>query len=111
MSRRRRRRKNPVDELIEPIPGILMLIFLDLWFRFGSLTVPIAVLCFAAVIILGSAFYLYRRHKKKLMESGIDLIDEMRGAFFEELLMEHFKKLGYRAKMTAKRAAYWADLI
>lgn len=111
MSRGRRRRKDLVSELIDLIPGILALVFLYLWFRFKSLTVPVAVLGFSAVVILGSAFYLYRRHKRKLMESGIDIIDEMSGVLFEELLMEHFKKLGYKARMTAKTADYGADLI
>jgi restriction system protein len=111
LNRRRYRRKNIADELIDLIPSIVMLIFLYLWFKFGNLTVPFLVLGFIAAIILGLAFYFYRKHKKKLMESGIDLIDEMSGTVFEELLMEHFKKLGYRAKMTAKTADYGADLI
>lgn len=111
MSRGRRRRKDSIDELIDLVPGILALIFLYLWFKFGNLTVPFVVLGLIIAIGFGLVFYLYRKHKRKLMESGINLIDEMSGSVFEELLMEHFKKLGYKAKMTAKTADYGADLI
>ena len=102
MSRRRRRKRDPIDELIDLVPGIILLIFIYLWFKFGNLTVPFVVLGLATAISLGLAFYIYRKHKRKLMESGIDLIDGMSGSVFEELLMEHFKKLGYKVNMTAK---------
>lgn len=111
MSRRRRRKRDPIDELIDLVPGIILLIFIYLWFKFGNLTVPFVVLGLVTAISLGLAFYIYRKHKRKLMESGIDLIDGMSGSVFEELLMEHFKKLGYKVNMTAKTADYGADLI
>ena len=111
MSRRRRKKDEPLDMLIDMAPSIILLIFLYLWFKFGNLTVPVVVICLIAILILGSAFYFYRKRKRKLMESGIDLIDEMSGTVFEELLMEHFKRLGYKAKMTARTGDYGADLI
>ena len=111
MGRRRRKKDDPLDMLIDIAPSIILLIFLYLWFKFGNLTVPIAVIVIIAILVLGSAIYFYRRHKRKLMESGISLVDEMSGEHFEELLMEHFKKLGYIAKMTARTADYGADLV
>ncbi|NLA05594.1 MAG: restriction endonuclease [Firmicutes bacterium] len=111
MGRRRRKKGGLLDILVDLAPSVILLVFLYLWFKFGNLTVPVVVIGLIAILILGSAFYFFRRHKKKLMESGIGLIDEMSGTVFEELLMEHFKRLGYRAKMTAKTGDYGADLI
>ena len=106
MGRRRRKKGGPLDILVDLAPSVILLVFLYLWFKFGNLTVPVVVVALIAILILGSAFYFFRRHKKKLMESGISLIDEMSGTVFEELLMEHFKRLGYKAKMTAKTGDY-----
>lgn len=66
--RKRRRRKDPIDELIGLAPGILALTFIYLWFKFGNLTVPFVVLGLILAISLGLAFYFYRKHKRKLME-------------------------------------------
>lgn len=111
MGRRRRKKDDPLDMLIDIAPSIILLIFLYLWFKFGNLTIPVVVVGLITILILSSAFFFYRKHKRKLMESGIGLIDEMSGAVFEELLMEHFKRLGYKARMTARTADYGADLI
>lgn len=111
MSRRRRRKNDPLGELLEFIPIIIILVFVYLWCKSKSLTLPFLFLLLSVVIVFGFCFYYYRRHKRKLMESGIDLIDKMSGSLFEELLLEHFKKLGYKAKMTPATADYGADLI
>lgn len=111
MSRRRGKRKGPLDELIDLAPSMLLLIFIYLWFKFGSPTVPAIIIGLILATSIGLALYFYRKRKRKLMESGMDLIDDMSGFVFEELLMEHFKKLGYKVKMTAKTADYGADLI
>jgi len=38
-------------------------------------------------------------------------IDQMSGKTFELLLLEHFKRLGYRVKLTSEYADYGADLL
>ena len=106
-----KRKAYPIDELLDLLPGAVIFGFVYLWSKTGSLTLPIFILSLFVGAVLGLSVYFYRKHKRKLMESGIDLIDGMSGSLFEELLQEHFKKLGYKAKMTPATADYGADLI
>lgn len=48
---------------------------------------------------------------KKLIKSGIDMVDKMSGEEFEIFLLAHFKKLGYHVQTTPKTSDYGADLI
>ncbi|MGE5472678.1 MAG: restriction endonuclease [Ignavibacteriales bacterium] len=71
-----------------------------------------------ALTFLGSLGLLYlaiskykKNKRKKLFESGIDEIDNMRGEVFEDYLLEHFKNLGYSGHLTPKTDDYGADLV
>lgn len=82
----------------------------------GTLSqIKIETILFYGVLIIGvglAAFIFYKRHKKKLiLESGIDIIDNMEGVKFEELLLMHFQKQGYKGHLTPTTNDYGADLI
>jgi HJR/Mrr/RecB family endonuclease len=46
---------------------------------------------------MGIIILLIHKRKQKLLNSGISVIDSMSGQMFEELILEHFRKLGTRA--------------
>lgn len=53
------------------------------------------------------AHYRYKRY----LNSPLAAIDRMSGEEFEEYLAAHFRKLGYRVKLTPKSNDFGADLI
>lgn len=108
---RKRRRNDPLAVLAEILPGIVVLVIIILWVKTGSLSTTATVLVVVAALFLGVGYFLYRRKRKKLLESGIDIIDNMSGKMFEEMLLEHFRKLGFKGTTTATTADYGADLI
>lgn len=105
MARRkyRKRKSNDISSLI----AILLLIA---WSQFGlekmlAFTVLFIGICLLIVI-------LFRRHKNNiLLASGVDIIDKMSGGHFEEFLLVHFKKNGYKGYTTPESNDYGADLV
>jgi len=58
--------------------------------------------------------YIYSKatiKRNKYLRSGINIIDKMEGDIFEEFLLAHFQKLGYKGRTTTKTNDYGADLI
>jgi len=108
---RRRKKSDPLDELLDMLPGVLILGFLLLWGHWGSLTAATFITALIIASIIGVAFYFYRKYQKKLLLSGIHEIDSMSGEKFEELLRAYFKQNGYKVKLTPSTADYGADLI
>ncbi|MCL2050857.1 MAG: restriction endonuclease [Lachnospiraceae bacterium] len=68
-----------------------------------------ALAAFAAIKLSSCAKKLSRR--KKYLGSTLCQIDRMAGGEFEELLVAHFEKNGYKANATPKSGDYGADLI
>ena len=64
---------------------------------------------FEAVLLLALAVKLYR--VRRLARTGIDDIDRMDGAAFEQRLEILFRSLGYRVEQTRYRGDYGADLV
>lgn len=82
----------------------------------GALSqMKIETVIFYTILIVGiglTGFYLYKRHKRNIiLESGIDIVDHMDGVKFEELLLVHFQKQGYKGHLTSATNDYGADLV
>lgn len=63
------------------------------------------------ILAVGIIILLKRKRKQKLLSSGIDIIDGLSGQMFEELILGHFKELGYKGRMTPATTDYGADLV
>ncbi len=106
MARRRRRKGSPE----EGIGGLLIFAALLLWAKVGSTTFYVIVGSIF-ILVIGAVILIKRRRKLKLLNSGIDMIDKLTGPMFEELILEHFRELGYKGRMTPPTADYGADLV
>ncbi|MDO9535550.1 MAG: restriction endonuclease [Bacillota bacterium] len=106
MARRRRRGEDP----IAGIGGLLILAAFWVWSKVGNTTFYV-IIGSVFILTLGIIILLIRRRKQKLLDSGINVIDSMTGQMFEELILEHFRKLGYKGHMTPATADYGADLV
>ena len=84
---------------------------LEVWLKTKSW--PFALLTFLGPLILIFTIKGIRRYfrRKALLESGIEVIDTMTGVEFEELLLAHFRNLGYRGELTQTTGDYGADLV
>lgn len=77
----------------------------------------IAIIVFVVIIsvitIVKASIHQYKKNKlqEKYIKSGIGLVDKMTGEEFEEFLLAHFIKLGYKGNTTSKTNDYGADLI
>ncbi len=98
-------------ELIDSFYSVAFLLSLWAWGKSGK--VWMAVLTF--VVCLSLLYFIISKVKankrKKLYESGIDVIDNMPGEVFEEYLLAHFNRMGYAGSLTPKTDDYGADLI
>ncbi len=77
------------------------------------------------ILILVVALYLFLKlivkpiirrvkkayHSKQYLNSPLAAIDQMSGEEFEKYLAAHFRKLGYKVKLTSKSNDFGADLI
>ena len=107
----RRKNKSPIDDLFDFLPGATLILLALIWLSTGDVSLVITIFIVIVILIFSTGFILWRRRTKSLLASGIEKIDAMSGQMFEQLLLEHFKKLGYRGKTTAETADYGADLI
>lgn len=106
------KRKNNAVSSIEISISILIGLFFFKKGNFLSAFKAFAT-CFIMIAILSLiiSYILYMKHKKKLLRSGIDLVDKMTGEEFEKFLLVHFEKLNYHVKLTPVTSDYGADLI
>jgi len=105
------KRKDNNDKLIDALPAVIVITLVLVWFQTGNLSLVIALYLIILSAIFGTGFYLYRRYRKRIFESGIEQIDNMSGVMFERLLLEYFRVVGYKANLTAEKADYGADLV
>lgn len=76
-----------------------------------SITIFIIVILFSLMLRFIISYYKKRTKYEKLINSGINIVDKMKGEEFEEFLLAHFNNLGYKGDTTAKTKDYGADLI
>src|SRR5512135_3896438 len=98
-------------EIIKIWLALLFIAALKVWE--GTKSWQLALLMFSGPILFYTAIKGIRRYyrRKTLLASGIDVMDNMSGVEFEELLLVHYKNLGYRGSMTTKTGDYGADLV
>lgn len=73
----------------------------------GALVIYFACIAFVVAVLK----YIAYSKNRKLLNCGIDKVDNMPGEYFEEFLLQHFKKLGYSGYVTRGSADYGADLV
>lgn len=110
MSRRYRKKDNtPIEIVIALFIGLLtMFKTQDLRKSVIVFIISIIIVC---IISLSIRYIKYKKRRNLLLNSGIDIVDKMTGEEFEEFLLVHFEKLGYKGKLTPKTNDYGADLI
>lgn len=106
-----RRRKSRTEKNIEGVAGLIVIGLGMLWLTTGSMAFVIKVLYILVIVLFGIGLFFYLQRRRKLIASGIDEIDRMKGTEFEQLLLEYFRSLGYRGKITKEYADYGADLL
>lgn len=107
----RKSKSTVVDDLINFIYLISLYFGFKVWNETNSLFLGgLAFGAGIAVIFIGLEVYKNSKDKK-LFESGIDIIDNMKGDIFEKFLLLHFKNLGYVGNLTPSTADYGADLV
>ncbi|HEX2938367.1 MAG TPA: restriction endonuclease [Ruminiclostridium sp.] len=75
------------------------------------LLVPLFIILCSKLVRLISLIMKDRVKLRKYLNSGINTVDKMTGEEFEDFLICHFKKLGYKGELTSKSHDYGADLI
>lgn len=83
------------------ILGILLLV--------GKLKLNFAIILFLVVEIIFHKYKSWRN--KRFYHASINIVDKMTGEEFEEFLELHFKKEGYKTRLTPKTGDYGADLV
>ncbi|MGM0653374.1 MAG: restriction endonuclease [Bacillota bacterium] len=105
------RRRKSKDKSAEAMAGLFLIFMVFIWLRTGNLSLVITIFVISMVALFAIGLFLRSRRKKKILTSGIDEIDEMDGKTFEQLLLEYFRKMGYKGKLTSEYADYGADLL
>lgn len=106
MARKYRRRNNGDD--IAKLVGCIALI---IYAKIGNLKLFVFYIILIASIVIAVTVLFLRWKRNRLYESGMDLIDQMDGITFEELLKVYFQKSGYKVSLTPKTNDYGADLL
>lgn len=106
-----RKRNKLIDDTINFFYGLAVL--LSIWVFFKTYNVYLAIISFVLSVIILTAGILYYKswRRKKIIGSGIEIIDKMGGEEFEELLLEYFKKLGYKGHLTPVTEDFGADIV
>lgn len=67
------------------------------------------------IVSLGLLYFAISRYKqwrrRRLLRSGIDVVDNMTGTAFDEYALAHFQHLGYSGHLAARTEEHGADLI
>lgn len=116
-------KKNTVELISESVIGFGVLFICYKFFKepdninnfannSSTLVKKLLTFIIGVIIVLSIVNFLYTKKKERdYLMSGISKIDRFSGIEFENLLAVHFKKLGYKVKMTPKTNDYGADLV
>jgi restriction system protein len=88
------------------IGALVLIVGFSIWSNIGT---PMLIVSIAIIVALLLLYYRWR--SKRILDSGIDLIDKMDGIPFEKLLDVYFAKCGYKVSLTPASNDYGADLI
>lgn len=104
-------KKKNFEDFIEFLFGLDVLFTALIYFKVKNNTLTVIAFVFLTSIIIIS-LSLYKSYKRKeLINSGVDKVDSMSGEDFEDFLMAHFIKLGYKVEGTPTTGDYGADLV
>lgn len=100
--------KNKYVDLILPLSFLVSIFIYS-----KTLNLSLALWVFVGCIFCFVSIILYRSYlnQKKLMDSGIYVVDKMSGDQFEEYILAHFKVLGYSGYVTRGSQDYGADVV
>ena len=101
-------KRNLLELFIDWLPFLLFISFAFLWFVTKN---PVTSAIIVFTIFLSYIAVIRYKRRQALLNSGMKIIDSMSGRMFEELLLEHFKNIGYRVELTEVTSDYGADLI
>jgi restriction system protein len=108
MARRRRKKEDPVTQLV----SMLVLGALALGYYLSKSMTVAAIMAGVVIGIYLSVIYLVREQQRsKLLRSGIADIDKMDGIQFERYLSALFRSQGYQSEVTKAAGDFGADLI
>lgn len=98
-------------DLVDFLYFLSLLIAYWVWTKSGSYKLGIiSFIVMLVILVIGIQLYKSWR-EQKLLDSGIDVVDNMSGIEFEEFLLAYFKKLGYTGYLTPPTEDYGADLV
>lgn len=103
------------DFFIQVYSLFLLIAGIAALFATGNIYCPAIVMAVGVLVFFIIKWLIGKKiekaRQKRILESGIDIVDEMRGEAFEEFLLVHFKSQGYEGYMTPRTDDYGADLV
>ncbi len=105
------RKKTGRASLFDALAGLTIIGLAMLWLKTFDLALTLKAYLLVVVVLFGVVLFLYLQRRRKLLSSGIAEIDKMSGKMFELLLLETFRKSGYKGKTTQEYGDYGADLL
>jgi restriction system protein len=91
--------------------SLIVLIGIYIGFKTGNYKIGIGIVVIGAIVISGIIKLANYSKMKRLISTGITIVDKMSGEDFEKFLLAHFNNLGYKGTTTAKTGDFGADLV
>lgn len=83
-----------------------------IYLKTKNLTYSIIFFVACTILITSLNFFFIYNKRKKILNTGIDIVDKMSGFEFEEWVLQHFiAKFGYKGYVTRGSADYGADVV
>lgn len=112
MSRKYKKKK---EDSLDVSVVLMALISFMVWINTDNMILAITIFSTGMIalisIILSIRKYKKEKRNKVLIDSGIDIVDNMPGLDFEKFVLVHFEKQGYKGEVTRATHDYGADLI
>jgi len=106
------KKKNKLmKDIVDFFYSLSLVIAFWVWEETGSIFLTASTFG-ASLGILYFAIQKHKQYKRKiLLESSIDVVDNMSGVMFEQYIFEHFRRLGYTGYILSKNSSSGADMI
>lgn len=108
MKNRTKKEQRAIDDIMKLF--VLMIGFFA-WYQTGTWQGALIGVGIAFILLIIVTGIQSHQHRKKIIASGIEEIDEMTGRKFEEYLGNVFQAKGYGVKFTPTTNDYGADLL